>query len=105
MDIVCRETRNDMMYENEKITVLKIEEDFIRQKSDLFLFMLDCVSTQIVAAEQASEDWKQSLKEYCENMLNRTQSHSTANMESLPPQLPDAFQIDAVKSDTYECFS
>ena len=89
-----------MMFENEKISILKVEEDFIRQKSDHFLFMLDCVTTQLVTSEQASEDWKRSLKDYCENELNRvkkmTQSHSIANLDSLQAQLPDTFQVNAV---------
>lgn len=89
-----------MMFENEKATILKIEEDYIRQKSDLFLFMLDCVATQIVTSERASEDWKESLRDYCENMLirtkKRTRSHSVANFQSLLPQMPETFQINTV---------
>ena len=89
-----------MMYECEKDTILKIEEDFIRQKSDLFLFMLDCVTTQIVAAEQAEEDWKLSLKDYCENVFirtkKRTRSHSVVNLGNFLPKMPETFQINMV---------
>lgn len=90
------------MFENEKRTILKIEEDFIRQKSDLFLFMLDCVSTEIVAAGQADEDWKDSVRDYCENVFirtkKRTRSHSVVNLESVNMQMPETFQINMVRN-------
>lgn len=98
--IFYREARNTMMFENEKNAILKIESEFIRQKSELFLFMLDCVTTQIVRDGHASEDWKQSLKDHCENMFirtkKRTQSHSVANFASLQPRMPETFQINMV---------
>ena len=93
-----RETANSLICENEKKAILKIEANFIQQKSDLFLFMLDCISAQIVTAELASEDWKQSLREYCLSVLvrtkKRTRSHSISNLESLLPRMPETFQIN-----------
>ena len=95
-----RETSNSLMFENEKKSILKIEAKFIQQKSDLFLFMLDCICTQIATAELASEDWKQSLHEYCLNEFartkKRTRSHSVSNLESLLPRMPETFQINMV---------
>ena len=89
-----------MMYVYEKNTILKIEEEFIRQKSDLFLFMLDCVATQIVASGQAEEDWKLSLRDYCENVFlrtkKRTRNHSVVNLGNFLPQMPETFQINMV---------
>lgn len=88
------------MFENEKKSILKIEANFIQQKSDLFLFMLDCICTQIVMAELASEEWKLSLREYCLNAFartkKRTRSHSISNLESLLPRMPEIFQINMV---------
>ena len=95
-----RETANSLIFENEKKTILKIEANFIQQKSDLFLFMLDCIAAQLVTAELASEDWKQSLREYCLSALvrtrKRTRSHSISNLESLLPRIPETFQINMV---------
>ena len=91
---------NSMMFENEKKAILKIEATFIQQKSDLFLFMLDCISAQIVTAGLASEEWKESLKEYCLSVFartkKRTRSHSISNLESLLPRMPETFQINMV---------
>ena len=93
-----------MTYGNETNALLKIEADFVQQKSELFLFMLDCVTTQIVAGGQASEAWKESLKEYCQDTFQRTkermQSHSVANLTSLQPQMPETFQINMVSDFT-----
>ena len=88
------------MFENEKKAILKIEANFIQQKSDLFLFMLKCISAQIVTAGLASEDWKCSLREYCLSTFTstrkRTRSHSISNLESLLPRMPEMFQINMV---------